>query len=341
MSSTEDPTSAPPTTSALDVVVPVALGVLVGAGVGVVLGRTVLAPKRPAPPATAPTVRPGGAPLMPEKGVEADGPLVAQSPSFLSTWARKREPVRPKATLPQVQQPTFLDTSFLTTTHIQRLLDSRPSADELTALARGPRWIIDSNVPNQPVVLLGLQKTLRAAMAIQFDSPAPLMNTLSLWDYIVQHVRTIRLVADNSASAEANPSTGTVVLPYGMVNSDTYMDLRADGAGIWSATVILAHEARHIDRPDLIHNCDDNGLICGSAQRLGAGCPVGFGGHNRDSTLSYEGAGAVHYYAISWLANHSGDWLNEPAHAFLRRAALGAKSAMFCDPTDPSAHTRT
>ncbi len=154
MSSTEDPTSAPPTTSALDVVVPVALGVLVGAGVGVVLGRTVLAPKRPAPPATAPTVRPGGAPLMPEKGVEADGPLVAQSPSFLSTWARKREPVRPKATLPQVQQPTFLDTSFLTTTHIQRLLDSRPSADELTALARGPRWIIDSNVPNQPEVLL-------------------------------------------------------------------------------------------------------------------------------------------------------------------------------------------
>lgn len=147
-----------------------ATGALIGLGVGVLLGRTALAPKRLAAPATAPTIRPGGAPLIPEKGVETDGPLAALSPSFLSTWARKPDPARPKATLPQVQQPTFLDTSFLTTTNIQRRLDSRPSVDQLAALSRGPRWVIDSNVPNQPQVLLGLQKTLRAADSHPVDT---------------------------------------------------------------------------------------------------------------------------------------------------------------------------
>lgn len=315
------PSDPPPSPSALDIVVPAVFGV-VGLSVGVLLGRTVFAPKLPVSTVRyAAIVKPGGAVMDPPDVLERQTELGAKFNKFDSGGAK--EPKKPT--------PERGGSGNSAATRIQRLLDTPPSPSELAALAAGPRVIIGSDVPRQVEVLTGLQKTLRAAMAIRFDTPAPLMGTLNLWDYIARHVRTIRLVSDNSASVEANPDTGTVVLPYGMVNSGTYLDMANGGVGTWSVPVILAHEARHIERPDLLHTSDGNGLTCTLQQYRTVGCPPGFGGFNIDPSLSYGGAGAVHYYAIRWLADHSMDWLDEPSRAHLRSRADVARAAMFAD----------
>ncbi len=74
MSSTDDPPSAPPASSVLGVAVPVALGVLFGAGVGILLGRTVFAPKPP-PAATLGYTATAGmnGPVLPGGALADDG----------------------------------------------------------------------------------------------------------------------------------------------------------------------------------------------------------------------------------------------------------------------------
>ena len=101
-------------------------------------------------------------------------------------------------------------------------------------------------------------------------------------------------------------------------------------AGV-SGLIVLVHEARHIERPDLIHACDDAGLICLDAQNRSGTCPRGFGAFAHDPSLEYGGAWAAHYWAYRWLAEHSGDWLGLENQARASQGAENVHRYHFCN----------
>jgi hypothetical protein len=197
---------------------------------------------------------------------------------------------------------------------IDRLLASPWTAEELRELESGPRLVIEPDpgltIQHAQGMLDCVRYKLRAAMAIRFDSPIPLLWTDTIWEYLKRNIGTIRIwrPTDNSRNAEGFVATRTVFLfsyPCGPMWSDpSNYGLGANGL------TLLVHEARHIEMPYLAHNCSDAGVRCSDTAMRSGTCTDGFVARPFDESLEYGGAYAADYWTRRWLAEHSGDWLS-------------------------------
>lgn len=224
---------------------------------------------------------------------------------------------------------------------IDRFLATPPSPEELAELSHGPRITLESDIdPNSEFARCAIDYTLahmRAAWAIRFDSPVPVLGTTSLWDYIRRNVDEIRLFSDTSRSAEAFHDSRIMLWPALCTRRFMWSDPDNGGAGIGGNLPVFVHEARHIEAPRLLHNADDNCIVCDEMGLRSGTCPGGFGNGWRDSSLKYGGAGAAHYYTFLWLADHSGDWLSKADRVNSRQYAQNMLDRYFCDTHRPLA----
>lgn len=174
---------------------------------------------------------------------------------------------------------------------------------------------------------------LRASMAIEFDSPVPVLGTRRVWDYIRQHVRTIRLSGDlGGAAADATWDTGEVRFSTASWFDGGALrgDMRRDG---WEAMVTLAHEARHLAPGDPGHACSRDCSVCGtSLYRRSMGVD---GGWANDESIAAGGATAATYYVLMWLAEHSGTWLSADQKERFRSYAQSVLATAVCDGRTP------
>lgn len=217
---------------------------------------------------------------------------------------------------------------------IDALLQSPISSAEAADLGLGPTVTFAADVPAdaRQRATQYIQGMMRAARAIRFDSPIPLLGVYSMWDYIKAHVRTIRVVPAAAAwTSDYSDGSITVDLPSILAPRVVWSDPANGGAGV-RQVVVLVHEARHLADPEHAHLCSSDGTVCPSSQDARAGtCPSPMRDFTRDPSLGWGGAWAAHYWTLRWLAEHSGDWLTPENRAWAADAASTGRAGWFCD----------
>lgn len=171
-----------------------------------------------------------------------------------------------------------------------------------------------------------LVSALRLAEAMSFDADIPLIGGRSILPYLRANVREFRATASGNATNDLGAKA--ILLPIvGAPSATEIGDMNR--AGVDGVLLVIAHEARHLQEPALGHNGDDYGNICGSdlyCRSMGLNGPI-----NNDSSLSYGGAWALHYYLALWMADHAPGWFSSNTTDALRANAENIRTGRISD----------
>ncbi len=170
---------------------------------------------------------------------------------------------------------------------------------------------------------LSIINQFRVMAAMRFDSPIPLLGTMTVYDWVLEMIAsgTLRSIhyanrvgtvrGGAAAAGSADVENKTITLDAAPFAEDwTRRDLDQAGMSAIVPIGLLVHEARHLQ--GFIHSC-----------QLRSG--------NSDQSLAYGGAFAVSYWWALWCADHSGNFLPASVRDSLRARANSMRDTVFCE----------